>query len=79
MASFARELSPRTFGVAMGSGTVFVPQVEVWDSEESLFDKAFFLSFPRVRELRFLDFLMPDVRIPFGSFWRCPQSDGEVG
>ena len=32
VASFARELSPRTFGFAMGSGTVFVPQVEVWES-----------------------------------------------
>ena len=37
VASFARELFPRTFGFAMGSGTVFVPQVvvlELWVVQE---------------------------------------------
>ena len=34
VASFARELFPRTFGFAMGSGAVFVPQVEVFENRE---------------------------------------------
>ena len=33
-AAFASEQPPRTFGFALGSGAVFVPQVEVYENWE---------------------------------------------
>jgi hypothetical protein len=78
VASFARELLPRTFGFAMGSAAVFVPQVEVFE----FLDKALGYLFPHflgVRVCRFLDFLVPGVRtLPF-VFAFISQGDGEVG
>ena len=82
VASFARELLPRTFGFAMGSAAVFVPQVEVFEFLDPLLFKALGFLFPHflgVRVCRFLDFLVPDVRtLPF-VFAFISQGDGEAG
>ena len=56
VASFARELLPRTFGFAMGSAAVFVPQVEVFEFMDPLLFKALgflFLQFLGDRVCRF--------------------------
>ena len=45
VASFARELLPRTFGFAMGSAAVFVPQVEVFEFRETVAFQGSGLSF----------------------------------
>ena len=65
VASFARELLPRTFGFAMGSAAVFVPQVEVFEIMDPVLFKALdglFLNFWEFEFVVFLDFLMPEVR-----------------
>ena len=46
-ASFARELLPRTFGFAMGSAAVFVPQVEVFEFMDPVLFKALDCLFPQ--------------------------------
>ena len=47
VASFARELLPRTFGFAMGSAAVFVPQVEVFEIMDPVLFKALDCLFPQ--------------------------------
>ena len=70
VASFARELLPRTFGFAMGSAAVFVPQVEVFEIWDPVLFKALeglFLIFWEFEFVVFLDDLVPEVRtLPSG-------------
>ena len=62
-AYFASEQPPRTFGFAMGSGAVFVPQVEVYKNWESHRVSVFWLSLSSdmvgALYCRLLDFLAP--------------------
>ena len=62
-ASLASEQPPRTFGFAMGSGAVFVPQVEVYEDWESHWVSVFWLSLSSgmvgAIVCRLLDFLAP--------------------
>ena len=83
MASFARELSPRTFGFAMGSVTVFVPQVVVLETGmvQMLFRALGFLFPQRCGCSSFSSSRLSHVRCSdsLGAFLMRPQSDGEVG
>ena len=84
VASFARELFPRTFGFAMGSGTVFVPQVVVLELGvvQELFRALGYLFPQRCGSSSFSSSRLSHAGGPdshFRSFLMRPQSDGEVG
>ena len=82
VASFARELLPRTFGFAMGSAAVFVPQVEVFEFMDPLLFKALGCLFPHVLGVRVCRFSrLSCAGGPDSPICRCAhlQGDGEAG
>ena len=74
VASFARELLPRTFGFAMGSAAVFVPQVEVFEFRESVAFQGSGLSF--LWEFEFVVWSTLSCRSSGLSHFRCVHLSG---